>query len=141
MSNTALAGCRILVAEDDAIVGTLIEDILDAEQCITVGPYFHLEEALRAAQTEDIDLALLDVDLCGKKVYPVAEELSRRNIPFLLFSGYGAQIVPPEHPDWRCYSKPFKYAELLSRMRELVSATSLRGSSHLTVELPSTAAV
>jgi CheY-like chemotaxis protein len=98
MSNSVLAGCRILVAEDETIIAVLIEELLDAEQCITVGPYFHLGEALRAAQTEDIDLALLDVDLCGESVYPVAEELARRNIPFLLFSGYGEHTVPSELP-------------------------------------------
>ena len=85
-----LAGARVLVVEDEMLVSLLIEDILTDSKCIIVGPYDRVPAALEAARTLALDAAVLDVNLAGTKVYPVAEMLSARGIPFVLLSGYGA---------------------------------------------------
>ena len=75
------------------------------------------------AQSPGIDFALLDMSLLDGRVYSVAAALARRKVPFLLLSGYGADAVPPDHPEWPCQSKPFRCSELLSRMRDLPGAS------------------
>ncbi len=120
----ALAGLRVLIVEDEMLVSLLIEDTLADEDCIIVGPFDDVAGALAAAQTELIDLAVLDVNLGGVKVYPVADMLAGRGIPFLLLSGYGPNAVPSDRPDWRVCSKPFKPKELVAQLVERVGAAA-----------------
>ena len=121
-AETILAGLRVLVVEDEMLVAMMIEDILDEYQCVVVGPFSRLPGALDMAQTAAIDLALLDVNLAGVKVYPVAEALAARSIPFLLLSGYGQHAVPHDHPDWQVCSKPFRAEKLVAMLVEQVKA-------------------
>jgi two-component SAPR family response regulator len=120
MGTTVLAGLRVLVVEDEMLISLLIEDILSDQQCVIVGPYDRLADALEAARTEVIDLAVLDVNIAGSKVYPIADVLAARKIPFLLLSGYGKSAIPNDHPDWRVCSKPFRSEELLNMLIDQV---------------------
>lgn len=70
-------------------------------------PYLSFTAALRAAETEAVDIAILDVNLTGVLSYPIAEVLQARGIPFVLTSGYGEGAAPPDHPDWQTCVKPF----------------------------------
>lgn len=119
---TALAGLKILVVEDEMLISLIIEDFLTDEKCLIVGPFDEVPSALAAAQTEEIDAALLDVNVKGTKIYPVAEALAERNIPFLLLSGYGEHAIPPDRPGWIACEKPFKAELLLSKLSECISA-------------------
>ena len=116
MPRNNLAGLRVLVVEDELLVSLLIEDILADHQCTVVGPFERVSKALEAARVEQIDVAVLDVNLAGEKVYPVAEILEERGIPFLLLTGYGTQAVPPNHPNWTAQGKPFRPAELVAAL-------------------------
>jgi len=109
-----LAGLRVLVVEDELLVAMLIEDTLADQKCVVVGPCASLRDALRAAATESVDFAILDVNLAGEKVYPVAELLDQRGIPFVLLSGYGRDAIPVNHPEWQACNKPFQPEELIS---------------------------
>ena len=111
-----LAGIKVLVVEDEPLVSMVIEDVLADQQSIVIGPFERLQPALEAARSADIDIALLDVSLRGIKVYPVAEVLSARRIPFLLLSGFGPEAVPVEHPEWPFRSKPFHTEVLIGKM-------------------------
>src|SRR5271166_5040340 len=119
--DASLAGLRVLVVEDEMLVSLLIEDVLADQHCVIVGPFDGVAGALQAALTASFDLALLDVNIAGAKVYPVADVLSERGIPFLLLSGYGQAAVPREHPEWRVCSKPFKPAVLVSMLAGMAS--------------------
>jgi CheY-like chemotaxis protein len=112
----SLSGLRVLVVEDEMLVSLLIEDVLNELLCIVVGPYSTLGSALAAAQRAEIDFALLDVNIGGAKVYPVAEALQARRIPFLFLSGYGDEAVPADRPEWRVCSKPFQLNVLVETM-------------------------
>lgn len=118
MERTALAGRRVLVVEDEMLVSLLIEDMLAEEQCTIVGPYSQIADALEAARTEALDLAILDVNIAGTEVYPVAEILAARHVPFLFLSGYGRDAIPDDHPEWRVCSKPFRLQELVDMLVE-----------------------
>jgi DNA-binding response OmpR family regulator len=118
----SLRGLRVLVAEDEMLISLLIEDVLSDEHCVVVGPFDRVASALEAARTEPLDLAVLDVNLAGVKVYPVAETLAERGIPFLLLSGYGQNAIPSQHPEWRACSKPFRHNDFLVMLEQLVQS-------------------
>ena len=89
MPQNGPAGLRILVVEDEMLIAVLIEEMLQGLGCQVVGPVSRLDAALRLAHEEPLDAAILDVRIRGGQVFPVAEELPARNIPFVLASGYG----------------------------------------------------
>ena len=68
----ALEGCRVLVVEDELAIAMLLESALEDERCVVVGPCGCLRDALAAARNEALDLAVLDVNLEGEMVFPVA---------------------------------------------------------------------
>jgi DNA-binding NtrC family response regulator len=120
----ALAGRRIFVVEDEFLISLLLETALEDEHCTIIGPFDRVPAALAAAAAETVDLALLDVNVGGEKVYPVAEYFAERNIPFLLLSGFGDQAAPPRaanDPRWEVFSKPFKIGALLGKMNDLLT--------------------
>jgi DNA-binding response OmpR family regulator len=121
-AQTGLAGRRILLVEDEALVAMLLETVLEDENCIMVGPYSDLVSAQEAARREVVDAAVLDVNLAGQMVFPVAEVLAERGVPFVLLSGYGTRALPENRPDWPVCNKPFKTEELVSMLRRMVAA-------------------
>jgi CheY-like chemotaxis protein len=123
MTNTLLMGKRVMVAEDELLVSMLIEDVLADAGCLLVGPFCNVPDALVAARDATIDIALLDVNLRGQKIYPAAEALAARGIPFLLLSGYGRDAVPLNHPEWEACAKPFKSDDLTNLLAARVQAS------------------
>jgi CheY-like chemotaxis protein len=105
-----LAGLRVLVVEDASPVGMLAEGLLDQLGCNMVGLVSNVQKALEMAEREKIQLALLDVDLGGEPVYPVAEALQARGIPFVFMSGYGRLEQPWNNRP--IIQKPFELVQL-----------------------------
>jgi CheY-like chemotaxis protein len=85
---------RILIAEDEFLVGIQLEEELRSAGCSIVGPFSTLEKATLAARREGFNLALLDINLNGERVYPLADELSARGVPFIFLSGYLSTALP-----------------------------------------------
>jgi DNA-binding response OmpR family regulator len=119
-----LVGKRILIVEDEMLVALLIEDFLTDLGCCTLGPCGSVANALVAARTESFDLAVLDVNLDGEMVYPVAEVLAERHIPFLFLSGYGNEAIPAGRSDWKVCSKPFRGADLVTMMSAALESST-----------------
>ena len=112
-----LAGKRVLVVEDEMLIALLVEDMLADAACIVIGPFARVGDALAAAQTEVVDLALLDVNVAGEKVFPVAYALEERGVPFLFLTGYGqSALLLQNRPDWEAVAKPFFPDELAERL-------------------------
>jgi CheY-like chemotaxis protein len=125
---SVLTGLRVLVVEDEMLVSLLIEEMLIDHACAIIGPFASVPAAVEAAMTEEIDVALLDVNIGGLKVYPVANALMARRIPFLFLSGYGESAVPKDRPEWRVCSKPFREGDLIEMMsRQLADAPAQAG--------------
>jgi DNA-binding response OmpR family regulator len=120
----ALEGIRVLVVEDEFLVATLIEDMLLAAGCVVAGPIPRLSEALDAADRGTFDAAVLDVNLGGNRVYPVADALSRRNVPFVFVTGYSSGVLPSEYAKRPRLCKPFKMADLLRTLSSVVASPS-----------------
>ena len=122
---SSLHGRRVMVVEDELLVAMLIEEALVDEGCLVIGPFNTVGTALAAARGADVELAVLDVNLQGERIYPVARALEARGIPFLLLSGYGRDAIPSGHPNWVACSKPFLPADLLRALSERLALGSL----------------
>ncbi len=110
---------RLLLVEDEPLVAMMLEDVLGEAGYAVVGPIAQLDAALAAAQAEAVDLALLDVNLMGKHVYPAAAALAARNIPFVFMTGYGDGSLPAEFARRPSVSKPYKVKTLLDALDAL----------------------
>ena len=85
---SATSGLRVLVVEDEYLIALRLEDTLKRFGCRPVGPAFTLEGGLSIARTVTVDAALLDLDLGGKSVLPLVEELKRRGVPIGFVTAY-----------------------------------------------------
>jgi len=115
-----LDGVRVLVVEDEYLVAILIEEILEKAGCVVMGPIPRLREALEAVNHDDCDAAVLDVNLAGERINLVADALSERNVPFLFVTGYGANALPSEYAEKPHVCKPFRMAELICALSNVV---------------------
>jgi CheY-like chemotaxis protein len=112
---------RILVVEDDLLVATLLAEILESVGWQVVGPVAYLATALDAAASEDFDAAVLDVNLRGQTVYPVAEVLDARRVPFVFVTSYSREALPPLFCGRPHLGKPFAPRELIGTVARLVA--------------------
>ena len=112
-----LAGCRVLVVEDEMLIGLLIEDTLLELGCVVVGPVGKLDAALRLAAGEALDVAVLDVNIRGGHVYPVAERLQARGVPFVLASGYEDWALDEAFRGQPRLNKPFRAKDLEEQVK------------------------
>lgn len=107
-----LAGARVLVVEDEFIVAAVLEDTLEAFGCRVVGPASRVGEALDLIELEPIDAAVLDVNIAGEVVMPVADALASRGIPFVFATAYGRAGVEARHLDRAVLQKPYDVRSL-----------------------------
>lgn len=109
---TRLATPRILVVEDEMTVAMLIEDMVNELSYEIAGVVPRLEDAMRLVDSDEFDMAMLDVHLNGKTVFPFAAALDRRGIPYLFATAYGGRGIPAEFRDHPVLEKPFGPLEL-----------------------------
>ncbi len=124
-----LKGLRVLVVEDESLIAMLIEDMLTEEGCTVCGPFGSVADALAASEDQQLDAAVLDVNVRGEKIYPVAERLAFRRVPFLLLTGYGADAIPRDRPQWRACSKPFTTTSLVTSLIDALKEKQCQGSA------------
>ncbi len=115
-----MSGKRILLVEDEALIALDTEEALAEAGFHVVGPADRVDVALALARTETFDAAVLDVNLAGDLVWPVAGALRGRGIPFVLLSGFGHALeVPPACRDVPRLAKPFSQPALLSVLKSI----------------------
>ena len=103
-----LSGRRVLLVEDEALVAMLLETILEDMGCVPVGPAATVDDGLAmAADATPLDAALLDVNVAGRQVFPIAEALKDRGVPFVFSTGYGESGLPDEWRGHATVQKPF----------------------------------
>lgn len=113
---SAFPGLRVLVVEDEATVAMLIEDMLEELGCEIAASVASLSKAIDIAPVVDVDLAMLDVNVAGEMVFPVALLLQERQIPVLFSTGYGMAGLPAEFSACPVLAKPFSQSELLAKL-------------------------
>jgi len=113
---------RILIVDDEILTAHSIETAVQSKGWEVVGPVDQMDMALTTAGNEQIDAAVLDLNLEGRLVWPVAEILRSRGVPFLFLTGYqGSQVVHPDYEDAPTLGKPFIERELLAHIARLLS--------------------
>ena len=104
-----LSGQHVLIVEDEYF---LAQDLVDYFQDLGVqvlGPAASVSEALRLLESAEVQGAILDVNLRGERVYPVADVLRQRHVPFVFASGYGGELEPRAYADVPRCIKPVDF--------------------------------
>lgn len=112
LPDAPLAGLRIFVVEDEFAVLLLIEDMLTSLGCTMAESASTIAVAREKAATCDVDVAVLDINLSGKRVYPVAEVLHQRNVPIVFSTGYGIAGIDSAWAHYPIVQKPFAIEQL-----------------------------
>ena len=121
IDNIALDGRRILVVEDSPVIAEAAEDMLGDMRCAVVGPATNMAAALQLAEQEEIDAAVVDINIRGGKAFPVLRILEKRGIPFLLTSGYADWSMPEEWQARPRLAKPYTPNMLRESLLELLA--------------------
>ena len=117
---SALRGKRVLLVEDEAVIAFAVEDMLTDLGCEVVGPAFRLEEAIAMAETAALDAAILDVNLNDQRSYVVADELTRRAVPFLFATGYAEAGVDWGGAEVAVLPKPYRQDQIAAALGRLL---------------------
>ena len=118
---------RVLLAEDDAIIGVMMRELLSEHGMFVVGPCCSVKEALAAAEG-DFDAAFLDINLGDESIYMVATRLKERDIPFAFVTGYGKESL-----DGRFGAAPILQKPVTRESLESMLGTLLNGASRLPI--------
>lgn len=123
-----LAGRRVMVVEDEALVALDLEMTLEDAGAVVVGPFLALPEAMRACAVADVDAAVLDLVLGRDLSHPVAEVLARRGIGTVFHSAHAeARRMPAIYPAARMCPKPCAPATILRAIAEVMPARASLG--------------
>ena len=114
-----LAGARVFLVEDEAMLMMVLEEHLDDLGCRVVGTSARLRDAEQKARTLAFDFAVLDVNLDGELSYPVATVLEERSIPFVFATGYTRAALPELLRSHPVLQKPFRLAQLTEAILSL----------------------
>jgi CheY-like chemotaxis protein len=115
-----LAGLRILAVEDESLVAMWLEDLLQDIGCVVVGPANTIAAALSLLERQPVEAAVLDINLAGEKVFPVADRLAALDIPFVFATGYGAAGVLETHAHRPVVQKPYTSSTLQRALESIV---------------------
>lgn len=115
-----LSGSRVFLVEDEALVALMIEDMLTDLGFSVVASAAQLTKACELAAAKSFDVAILDVNIAGQFVFPVARILKDRRIPFLFSTGYGEPPLEDEFKDALAVAKPFSADQLEEKLRTLL---------------------
>ncbi|WP_426011347.1 response regulator [Caulobacter sp. DWR2-3-1b2] len=114
-----LARLRVLVVEDEPLIGMDIEDAVAGLGHEVVGPIAELDEALNVATIAALGCAILDINIIGGHSYPVVDILLKRGLPVLLLSSYRAETLPVRLHQESRLPKPFTSTQLVEEIRDL----------------------
>lgn len=121
-ANFQLRGLKVFVVEDESLIAMLLEDLLDEFECEIVGSALTLRQAMEQAATVPAEVAILDINLGGDPIFPVAELLTSRNIPIIFASGYGAAALPDEWRGHPSLPKPFSADQVEAALRQAIGS-------------------
>ena len=128
MAQVKPSGGSVFLVEDEVMIRMMVADMLEELGYSIAAEAGEIEQALEFAQTMNFDIAILDVNLNGKLISPVADVIEARNRPFIFATGYGTQGLPPEYRDRPVLQKPFQMENLADMIERTLkgSATAVR---------------
>jgi len=122
----ARGALRVLVVEDELLLAAALEEDLKSAEFTIVGPFKTLALAVKASRQEQFDVAVLDVNLNGELIYPLAEELQTRRIPFLFLTGFNLAEMPEKFRATPRMAKPQNRNVLINEVRRIVASARRR---------------
>jgi PAS domain S-box-containing protein len=125
-SEKIAVGNRILLVEDETLVGIMMSEMLSELGFHVIGPICNLTEAMAAVSKEAFHTAVLDVNLHGEMVYPVADALTARSVPFVFVTGYGAEGIDARFANVPVLQKPIE-RQTIESVLALKSITAIEG--------------
>ena len=120
-SDPVLKGLRVAVVEDETLVAILLEDMLMELGCEVLWTAHRVAKALDLVARSAPDAGVLDVNIAGDEVYPVAQVMAERNIPFVFTTGYGTRGLIDAWRDRPIVQKPFQVQHLSQGLRAALS--------------------
>lgn len=109
MSNVALQGRKVLIVEDEVLIGIVLEDILDLLGCTVAINAATISDAERVIESETFDVAILDVHVAGESVYPLADRIVARGLPIIFATGASADTLPERFQSCQVLEKPYAF--------------------------------
>lgn len=110
---------RIFIAEDEALVAMMLEEILEELGHTVAASSADLDDSLRVAATGEFDLAIVDINLNGRESFEVAKLIASRGIPTCFASGYGSRDVPFDYAGFPMLGKPYVMADVRAMITQL----------------------
>jgi two-component sensor histidine kinase/DNA-binding response OmpR family regulator len=121
-------GNRLLLVEDEALTGMMMSDMLTELGFDVIGPFGRLADAMAAVGREDFHAAVLDVNLDGEMVYPVADAVVARGVPFVFVTGYSAEGIDRRFAQIPVLQKPIE--------RQMLQSIFVNGGRRLGQAMP-----
>jgi CheY-like chemotaxis protein len=118
---TSSATRRVLVVEDEYQIRMLLEDMLDELGYGVAAAVGTISEARQLATDGEFNAAILDVNLDGQEIYPVADILAKRGLPFVFVTGYGERSLPEAYRGRPALQKPFQAEQLKTTLAGLMA--------------------
>jgi CheY-like chemotaxis protein len=125
LSKRELSNRKVLVVEDEMMIAMLIEDMLDEFGCKLVGPATSVPRALDIIGKEQVEIAVLDLNLDGQDTYAIADALQLKNVPFIFATGYGSTGLRQEYGNRPLLQKPFQARDLESALAEALGGSNI----------------
>ncbi len=126
-----LTGNRIMIVEDEALVAMALRESLGELGYVVVGPFSRISEAMTALRKTQIDAAVLDVNLGGELIYPLADVLAAEGVPFVFITGYGSDEIEHRFAGVRVLQKPIEQEALKDIF---VCSAAIRGQHEVVAE-------
>lgn len=126
MAGTIQAGTRrsVLLIEDEVMIRMMVADMLEELGYAIAGEAGDVDEGVRLVQLTDFDIAILDVNLNGRVISPVAQAVQMRGLPFVFATGYGAAGLPEQFRDRPTLQKPFQIETLANTIETVLKGVT-----------------
>lgn len=121
-ADSPLDGRSVLVVEDQFLLADEVSRLVERLGGTVMGPVSSAEAALGLLRGGKPDLALLDINLGGQRVYPVAEALRADGVPFAFISGYDRSLIDAGFREQPHLEKPFSASALRAVVERLTRA-------------------
>jgi CheY-like chemotaxis protein len=112
MTATRSRGGSVFLVEDEVMIRMMVADMLEELGYSVAAEAGEIGEAMKLAESAEFDLAILDVNVNGKMISPVADLIKARQRPFIFATGYGSSGLPEEYRDRPALQKPFQIETL-----------------------------
>jgi len=122
MTSSSAGAPRILVVEDEYLIRMLLEDMLEELGYAVAEAVGTISEAREIASNGEFSAAILDVNLDGQEIYPIADILVERRLPFVFVTGYGERSLPEAYRGRPALQKPFQAEQLKRTLANLISS-------------------